>query len=278
MYDSLVSVLSHSDYREWMKEALQERSAVNSSYSLRAFARDLELSPASVSLILNGKKGLSKHTAERVARLLNFSADEQTHFKNLVVSKHGRTETERTLAKTQLIQKHTGKPIHVLPMDTFKVVSDWHHFGLLQLTSLKGFKSDPQWIASKLGVTLTETHEAISRLRRLGLLTKTPSGNLKAVKKVTFSKSDVPSSAMRKYHRQLIQKALQSIETQPVENRFLSSSVIPINKERLPHIIEKIRESVREIIESETCTSGKGTRVYGLTTQLFELSRSEEET
>jgi hypothetical protein len=54
-----VEILKHRDYRAFLKSELEERMEKNSSYSLRAFARDLTVSPQMLSLVLNGKKTTS---------------------------------------------------------------------------------------------------------------------------------------------------------------------------------------------------------------------------
>ena len=61
----------------------------------------------------------------------------------------------RELARIRL-QKTAVPEYQQLQMDTFRVISDWYHFGILELTYLKSFKSDPRWIAKALGITEIE--------------------------------------------------------------------------------------------------------------------------
>ncbi len=58
------------DYRDILKNELERRMNANPRYSLRAFARDL-LTPASrLSEVLNGRRGLSEASADRIVRRL----------------------------------------------------------------------------------------------------------------------------------------------------------------------------------------------------------------
>src|SRR3954470_2795889 len=53
-----------------LNESLTSARLRNRAYSLRAFARKLEISPAALSEILNGKRNVSKRLAERLVNNL----------------------------------------------------------------------------------------------------------------------------------------------------------------------------------------------------------------
>lgn len=61
---------------EWIKEIYLARKERNASYSMRAFARDLKVSQAYISLLWNGKRPLSKKAAMRMLENLKMPADE----------------------------------------------------------------------------------------------------------------------------------------------------------------------------------------------------------
>ena len=62
------------DYRLLLKSELASRTNQNPNYSLRAFARDLDLAPSRLSEVLNGKQGLSTQAAEKIAKTLGYFA------------------------------------------------------------------------------------------------------------------------------------------------------------------------------------------------------------
>lgn len=59
---------------------LQMRKLRNANYSLRAFARDLEISPAQLSLVLNSQQRLSAQNACKIALHLELSKAEFYRF------------------------------------------------------------------------------------------------------------------------------------------------------------------------------------------------------
>lgn len=59
--------------REFVSAILRRRQNRNAAYSLRAFARDLEIAPAHLSQVLNGKRRLSPDLASRLASKLSLN-------------------------------------------------------------------------------------------------------------------------------------------------------------------------------------------------------------
>ncbi len=66
-----------------LQQTLFSKQQKNRRYSLRAFARDLKISPSFLSEVLNGKYGISKQLAGQIADRLGFSSEENQHFCSL---------------------------------------------------------------------------------------------------------------------------------------------------------------------------------------------------
>ena len=133
--------MNYIGYSELLREEFAQRKELNLSYSLRAFARDLKMSPAALSMVLKKKKGISLAKATYVAKKLKLNDDLTAWFCSSVGAKHSRSAAERIKFEKQL--QVVSKPINQfdeLNLEYFKVISDWHHFALLELTYLKNFK------------------------------------------------------------------------------------------------------------------------------------------
>lgn len=243
----------------------------DSRYSLRAFARELKLSPSRLSEILSGKQGLSRNAARSIATQLGYGTKEIDLFCDLVDSQHARAKVNRELAKIRL-DKRKSDPEHLLLReDTFKLIADWHHFAILQLTELKGFKSDPQWIANALGVTLLDVTDALRRLERLGMI-ESHRGRIRATQSTTRTTDDVPSEAIRKAHRQILERASLALSTQPVEQREISANIIPMNQKQLEEAKRWLR-SFRRRFAQRLAAADEKDRVYCLGIQFFNLTQ-----
>jgi plasmid maintenance system antidote protein VapI len=58
-----------------LTDAFEEKRSRNSSYSLRAFARDLEISVSHLSAIMSGQKKLSAQQAGKIAIKLQLAPE-----------------------------------------------------------------------------------------------------------------------------------------------------------------------------------------------------------
>lgn len=260
----------HKDYRTILKIELEERCRQNPRYSLRAFARDLEVSPGTLSEVFAGKHGLSRRAADTIARRLGYSEAEREAFCDLVESVGSRSETRRTLARVRL-EKNTVEPKYQnLQMDAFNVISDWHHYAILELTYLDQFESNLKWIASTLGIQEAVASLAIERLKRLGMIEE-KKGALNAVEDFTASPDGIPSRSLKNFHRQVLEKAVAAIQVQPVSERNFSATIMAIDRTKINDVKASIKTFQRSI-SKQMSESKKKNSVYCLSVQFFRIN------
>lgn len=260
-----------SDYRKVLKDELETRIRHNPSYSLRAFARDLSLAPSRLSEILKGKQGLSRGVADRIAGKLGLGAEDSAVFCDLVESLHGRYPQGRVAARSRLEALRLKQDFRTLELDSFKAISDWYHFAILQLMKLPGFKSDVKWIAGALEISVAEASDALKRLERLKLIEVRSRGYF-PVQDYVASPEGVSSEAIRNFHRQVLAKAVLALSDQTVEERDFSAILMPISSSSLGDVQQRIKRFRRELCRSVSST-GEPDSVYCLSTQFFRVSR-----
>lgn len=262
-------ILGLGDYRQILKEALSERCAHNPHYSLRAFARDLQISPAQLSLILSGKKGLSSARAKHAAKALGFAAREMQYFCTLVESAHGRSKAAKTGAQARLQQFAVPEEAQRLQLDAFRAVSDWYHFAILQLMKLSEWRDDPQWIATQLQINASEAAMALERLERLELIER-KKGRYVVCADTVFAPDGIPSDAIKKFHKQVLEKAAAALLHQNLERRYFNTTFLPVAVADLPKARARIKE-FHQNFTNEFSEKKELNRVYCLAVQLFDL-------
>lgn len=82
-------------YHDLLQEKFIKKKQNNPAFSLRAFARVIEISPAKLSQIMNKKQGLSMKCAKNICKKLNLSEEEKNWFCNSVGALHSRSKKER---------------------------------------------------------------------------------------------------------------------------------------------------------------------------------------
>jgi uncharacterized protein (TIGR02147 family) len=262
-------------YRSILRKELEDRCSRKSSYSLRAFARDIGISPASLSLVLAGRQGLSVQTALKIGKKLSLNAGELRVFRDSVESCHARNPARRRAAQLRMGRHVVAAS--TLQLDAFHVMSDWYHFAILELTEIEGFNGSPKWIAKALGIQESVAKLAIERLKRLELLEEHggQGRRLRQTQGFLATPSGVPSGALKKFHSQVLKKAETALYTQSVEERDFSAVMMPVRLKDIEWAKEEIkpfRRSLMERLES----SPKKERIYCLSIQFFDLQEKEK--
>jgi transcriptional regulator with XRE-family HTH domain len=247
----------HSSFRQLLQEELLKRCRKRPGYSLRAFARYLSISPSTLSRLLRGQRPLSERAKLRLGKRLGYAPAQVLALGN---------DQDAALRDYRKISQ-----------DAFAVIADWHHYGILNLLHLRGFKPDPLWIGRALGITATEARAASERLIGLGLISVQPDGRWVATAEgFTNVGDDLHAPALRNLQRQVLEMALAALEEIPVEARDQSSIAMPANRKRLPEAIEKITRFRRELCAFMEQDADRD-EVYQLSISLYPLTRLQKE-
>lgn len=261
-------ILTKQDYRDILKDEFEHRVHLNSQYSMRAFARDLGVSPASLSEILKGRQGLSSKMAKQISSLIKMSDEEQCYFCDLVESQHGRSPLKRGFAQARL-KKYQNEEFQQLQLDTIDAISNWYYFAILELTYVEGFKSDSHWVASQLGISRDQVEKAVQTLERLGLLS-IEDGEWKDENTFLKTPSGIPSRAIKKMHSHMLMKSQLAIEKQSVDERDASAIVMAFNDEDMQDAKNMIKDFRRKFLDRFSKNKKKN-KVYSLNIHFFNL-------
>lgn len=237
-----------------LREEFTTRQKRNARYSLRAFARALQIHSSTLSAIMSGKRKITPQQAQRILRVLEIPPK------------------ERKVILLNLMSEGKDAQIfyHTLSDDIFSVVASWEHFALLSCLDLTSTGQTEKALAAKLKISETEAREALLRLKRFNLVLQVD--NLWHATGKSFTTNDqVPSEACRQNNREYITKALASLENHSVEDRDISGITMAISSKKLPaakKIIQNFRREMAEFLETDPKDE-----VYRLNIQLFPLSK-----
>jgi len=260
-------------YRSFLKAALADRARARSGYSIRAFAEKAGISNSFLSEVLNGKKSLSVELAFKIAVKLQLTDLETQYFCLQVQLDQEKDPAFREELSRRLNNLDPSRRQHDLSADLFKVVADWHHFAILELTHVAGFRGDPAWIAKRLGIPRMEVEIALDRLLRLELLEETNRG-LRKTHGYVLAQSAIPNGAMKEFHRQVLAKTEAALVSQKPKERISATDFIPLDSRQLPEVDRLSQEFSTAVVK----LSGKALtkdHVYGLSVHCIRLTEKE---
>lgn len=250
-----------ADFLEWFQREYLKRRKKNENYSIRAFSNYLKISPATVSHLLSGKRVPSEKFVTKLFAKLELTPRE----KEIILSSLNKKNV------TDNSDDPTKHNYQMIALDSFKLLSEWYHYAIIEMTSAIGFRFDYGWIANHLGISVLEARQAVERLLRLDLIEEKNGTLIKSQGFVTNGDDTLTSSAHKQLQRHVLQKALDAIDTISIEEKDISSITMAIDETKIPEakkLITKFRRNMCKFLED-----GQQTRVYNLGIQLYPISK-----
>lgn len=252
-------------YLTKIKEDFSLKQRNNPHYSLRAYARDVGIHPATLSQIIKGKRPLPLKDSNAVAAKLNLGPKEKTLF----IESLTRSKSAIDLIKINNIDDRL-----MLDESYYQIIAEWEHYALLELFNLKDFKRTKEEVAHRLDLTINRTEVVINNLMVCGLLEVGKDGKLSKVHSDIRTTEDITSQALRESHKETLQMGKEKLEQVAIELRDFSSSTLALDLSKLPEaklIIREFRQKMAALLED-----GERTEVYQLAIQFYPLTKTNE--
>lgn len=209
---------------------LLRRKQRNPAYSLRAFARDLDVNPSGLSDFLTRKRDLSVTLATKIARQVTASQNEFDQF---------------VLSSTQNRNDDAEK-------DFFDLMSYWHYFAILNLAGGGENSADPKAIAKRLAITHDAAVQALEQLEEMRLI-RVIDGRMHRDITALHQQTKIPSAAIRVHYRSLLSQAGVSLFRDPPSLREMRAMMLPIdpcNIQRANDILLQTRTQIMSLLTS----------------------------
>lgn len=250
---------------DFIEHEFKKRKSNNPSYSLRAYAKNLGISPAILSQILNGKKELTPKVLSTIAPKLNLDNDIYSSF----LDKQVKVKKERNIKSVD------KNEMRKLDMETFNVISDWYHYAILELFYLDDFESDINWIAKKLKLSVIEVEKAIENLKSVRLINEEDGQLVPTDDYTVIDEYHFTSMAMRERQKQVLKLSAKKIEELNTNYRDHSSITITIDPALIPEIKDKIKVFRRSLGNFIAKNSKNNKAVYEIQISFFPITEIE---
>jgi len=214
-----------------------------------------------------GKRPLSKKAALKMFRRRALSPQECRELLYSIYEECPSAKNNRT--------KPGAFSFAQLELDKFHVISNWYHFAILSLASLKKNRFEPRWISNQLGISVQEADDALSRLLRLGLIKKRGRGFFQTSQPLWVA-TDQSSRAIRKYHGENLERAKAALDDERAKLELFSSVTMVVDEKKLEGARAKIKK-FRDGLTKYLASGNEGERVFTLSIQLFPISKGDDQ-
>jgi uncharacterized protein (TIGR02147 family) len=227
---------SMNDIPVLLRERLRAAVRRNPRFSLRSFAKQLGIDHSTLSQVLRGRRRLSARALEAVGKRLGLSEE--------TVRAYAQTSRKKTKSKNLPENIRSFQ----FDLDTFQLLSIWHHYAILELIHIQGFKTNSPWIANALGIAVEDVNIALQRLLRLGLLEM--SGRDRWVDKsgdAEFHSAALTETACNQINQEIHELAVEAIKRVPGQYRSHGQMMVALDSRSLPRLKALADEFMNEL-------------------------------
>jgi uncharacterized protein (TIGR02147 family) len=259
-------------FRDILLQEYQKKRRHNPRYSARAFARDLNISPSSLSEIFSGKKGISSKLAKKICDILDFPPQTKEVFIISVQISQAKSSSRRQLLNQKLNALVKKSKIHIATTADLSTLS-WMHFAIIECLKLKDAKPSVEWLAQKLNTDVLQITEALNILQKMKWIEINRDRNKLSVK-IARSESahDVSAAAISDYHQSVLNQATKAIAFLPHTQREYQAVTLNFSSADVSEAKQMIQRFVDEFIDRFGDSDHKDS-VTQLNVQFFKLTK-----
>lgn len=267
------------DARFYLREELNRRQTRRPQYSLRAFARDLEMSPSFLCEFLAGRQGLSRERVHWLAKKLDFPDEQREHFWDLIESRFGRSSESKKAAGVRVVQRsksHDSK----MSLEKFRLVAEWYNFVILEILGLPENDYSPKAMAEILGISEKEVKQAFTRLKNLGLIEESKidgQSRWTPTEDVTSTEEAGSCEAIQFAHQQMLRMHADQTEKLGIDRRESLSVTFSLADSDWPDFRRELKEALISVISKYGMRDGTKDQVACLSAQVIKLLEEEKD-
>ncbi len=244
--------IDFDDYRAYLRTLVGYLKETPRGFSYRQFARQAGYASSSfLKHVIDGERNLSQASIGKVAKALGLDGRDRDDFELLVRLGQSHTDAERNPYYMQLQRRRRRQGWVPVRDFQYEIYSLWYAFPIREMLGLPDFKDDPAWIAERLHppVRPADVDRAVGVLEQAGLLRRDENGKLAAARDTLETPANVPSLAVRNYHRQLLQNAVGGLDSIPVEKRNVTSLTVAMSTAKYEEVCKRIGQFQDELLE-----------------------------
>jgi uncharacterized protein (TIGR02147 family) len=269
---SMENIFTYSDYRRFIKDAIEDKRKKNPQFSYRCAAIRMGISSGSLARVLNGTRHPGSDLMRKLTLYLGLKKREAEYFSLLAGFESIKDEGKRRACYQKMLKMRAerNKPV---PKEQYRFFEQWYHVALFELLRTGKYSGDNAAFGSMLipSVSESKTRKAIELLKRLEYIQESKDGTVCAAHPFLTTGETWESVAIHAFQVAMSNLGAQALDTIPKEERDFSTLTMALSKEAFARARDVVKKARMEIsaIERE-CTAPD--RVYQINFQSFPLS------
>lgn len=269
------AVKKSSTVEDLLTRALLRLKRDNPQTSLRSLALRMDVSPSYLSKVMRGLKPVSPALIPKLQKAFHLDLIETKSLQRLTLENiEEKSVTPSTGLKSLEVKSASGPETYRgLTKKDFLLLEKWYYIPLLNLITVKGFKSSPAWVAQKLGISSSEADQALRNLIRTGYILNAD-GMLSLTSLKARFPTDKSHDSIRKYHQAMMKKASAELNDKTDEeafaNRLINSISFAGDIKKMKQAQEILNQALYEV--AELMANESPDNVFQINLQFFKIT------
>ncbi len=269
------SVYDYMQYRGFLRDIVEYLKNKN-EYSNRGFAEAAGLkSHVHLHLIITGKKNASSDTLKKIAQALKLGTRETEFLLLLAQFAHAPNSVRADEVYQQILSAQGFLKAHRAEALEYRYYSNWRLIATLEALSTPWAQWPIQKQAESLQTTVAQLEKDFEVLSQLKLIEKKKSHWIRT-EFLLKTDSLAQNILVKNFHRQMIQKAMASLDGSTSSERSVVSVTMPLSEKTFAELNQRIFEILHEFANRYSDTRNPKA-VYQLNFQAFPLVKTSRE-
>jgi len=274
----MVDIFDYSDYRKFIKDLQQTKSALSAAFSYRYFAQKANINSSSFyPQIVKGKRNLTKNTIMKTCVAFRLNDREAEYFENLVFFNQAKTIKEKNHYFEKLVELQKLRNVKKIKEEQYGYFSEWYHCIIREIVTYVDFKEDFGALGKMLNppVTAKQARDSVRLLLRLGFLKKADDRYAQTEPLLASdSGTDFKVHQIMNFQIQMLKMAIESYDRWEPDKRLTSATTFSISEKSYHQFVEILRDCRARLMKL-TFADDSPEQVYMLSMNLFPMTHKK---
>ncbi|MGB7566926.1 MAG: TIGR02147 family protein [Chitinivibrionales bacterium] len=267
-------LVTYTDYRRYLGDVVSHRKTEGLPASNRWFAQKMGINSTSwLTMVVKGRIGLSKVTANKLSEILRHSILETRFFESLVFFNQSRSTEDRNRYYQEICALAATKEAKLVSRDQYDFYTQWYHSAVRSIIGMHGFAGDFKKLAAMIipAITPAQARKSVELLESLKFIVKSKTGGYELADTAITTGEDVQSLAWANFQLETMRLAQEAMDRFDRNRRYIGTQTVGVSAETFNAIRELIIETKNKIAELAN-SDRAADRVYQINFQAFPLS------
>ncbi len=266
-------IFEYDNYRSFLRDYFAEQKRLRDAFSHRFFARRAGFASSSFcSHVIDGKRNLTSDSLKKIIRGMKLTGKASSYFEALVRFNQAKTVEDREAYFRELERLRKSTQFYRVNQQQFAYYDEWYYPVIRELATHADWDGDFRVLGSMVtpAIAPEKARRAVETLASIGLLRQNGDGGYQQINQA-ITAADVPTAVTRKTRKEFLLRAIEAMETQPVDHRHVAGVTVSMSEQTFQTVMEKL-DSVRKEILELAINDESVERIYQFNFQAFALS------